>query len=77
MTRIDSRPSVSSHCTFAHASGEPPPEVLFERLLPRYERRFGKVPPVRGAAVEEVNRLMRHALARAARQPDRQRVRRD
>ena len=34
-------------------------EILFERLLPKYERRFGEEPPVAGLPVEEAVRIMR------------------
>jgi len=46
-----------------------PPSIVFERLVPKYERRFGAMPPVRSADVEEVNRLMREALASDAGTP--------
>ena len=37
-------------------------EILFERLLPKYERRFGEEPPVAGLSVEEAVRIMREKV---------------
>lgn len=37
-------------------------EILFERLLPKYERRFGEEPPVAGLPVEEAVRIMREKV---------------
>lgn len=37
-------------------------EILFERLLPKYERRVGEEPPVAGLPVEEAVRIMREKV---------------
>jgi len=38
-------------------------EILLERLLPKYERRFGKPPPIDASDLESVITLRQHALA--------------
>jgi hypothetical protein len=63
MGQIDSRPAPSVRFSQFQTSSEPPPSVLFERLLPRYCKHFGSAPPVTSASVEEMIRLMRRSLA--------------
>jgi hypothetical protein len=61
-----SRPADGGGAAATTVSGrEPPAILLFDRLLSRYQRRFGALPPVSGVGVEEANRLMRAALAAA------------
>jgi len=38
-------------------------EILFERLLPKYERAFGDAPPVEGLPVDEAVKIIQDRLA--------------
>ena len=38
-------------------------EILFQRLVPRYERVFGEAPPVDGMPVDEAVKIIRERLA--------------
>lgn len=67
MTRIEpqpspARPDFQQRTVVAAAPSDALAAIVFERLLSRYEKRFGAPPPIRAGDVDEVNRLMRRDL---------------